>query len=145
MNVPPPLLVVEDDPEIARALRRELATYSIPTTVTRTVRETAQLADAFAVAIIDINLPDGNGLDAFEELRAGRKVHAAVFFSASKDAADLSRARRLGKFVSKSEGVPAAVQAALSLGTVRPPQSGTRPSSPDLFPTEEHQTGTNKA
>ncbi len=133
MSLPPPVLVVEDDPVIARALRRELSLYSVPSTVASTVRQAALLDRAFAVAIVDINLPDGNGLELFEDLVKRRIVGSGVFFSASADKADLERARQLGKLVSKSSGVTAAVRAALALTTIAPPASHTRPaSSPEL-------------
>jgi len=94
----------------------------------------------YDVAIVDINLPDGSGLDLFVDLQNAGRVERGIFFSATTQPEEILRARNLGRFVPKSDGAQAVVRLALALRrTTTAPRSGTRPSSPDLF---EEITGT---
>ena len=66
----------------------------------------AEAADGeFALAIIDIELPDGDGVGLAERLLASGVTQAVVFFTASRDAKSLARAERAGVVVDKSEGI----------------------------------------
>ncbi len=132
MPLPPPLLVVEDDPTIARAIKRELKAHGFECILAQSAEE-ARGGSYSGLAIVDINLPDGNGLDLFEELNADGHVMSAVFFSATQNLEECERAQRLGKFVPKSSGVHMAVATALQLlRTSTPPRSATRPSNPQV-------------
>ncbi|MBX3467090.1 MAG: sigma-54-dependent Fis family transcriptional regulator [Planctomycetes bacterium] len=75
----PPILVVEDDPEVGRLLSRELARYGRPVHVA-TDLEAAREAlgrQAPAAVLLDARLPDGDGLDLLGEIRA-RDLHLRV-------------------------------------------------------------------
>lgn len=90
----------------------------------------ASIGRSFRIAIVDINLPDGNGLDLYEEMKAKDLVTQGVFFSATDSEQERLRAQSLGHFVSKTKGVVAAVDAALQLArTSVVPRSTTRPAS----------------
>lgn len=55
-------------------------------------------------AVLDIDLPDGNGLSLAKQL-LGRCTSAVVFFSGSADGEVRQRAAELGYFVPKSAGL----------------------------------------
>jgi DNA-binding response OmpR family regulator len=90
------VLLVEDDPELARTVERSLAHYGHRTVIAGSVAVAEALTDSFDCGILDIDLPDGNGV---------RLADAAVFFSASNDAQILEEARELGMFVAKTAGM----------------------------------------
>lgn len=105
----PKVLVIEDDPVVARALRRALGTKSIDCDVAATVAEVRKAAGNYQIAVVDVNLPDGNGIDLYDELRASSRVCSGIFFTATENEADRARASISGTLISKSEGVHAAV------------------------------------
>ncbi len=98
------LLVVEDDVTVARALFRTLARHGFAVDVARSCSAARTLTQFFDFAILDLDLPDGNGVDLARELIASSRVPSVVFFSGSRDAALLARARRVGAVVMKSSG-----------------------------------------
>ena len=59
---------------------------------------------AFDLAVLDIDLPDGNGVDLAEELFAGRRAKRVVFFTATRERSLLERAVEYGRVVDKSLG-----------------------------------------
>src|SRR3954466_12259138 len=99
------VLLVEDDPELARTVERSLAHYGHRTVIASSVGATEELTESFDCGILDIDLPDGSGVRLAESLLDGGQVGAVVFFSASTDNEVLAEARALGIFVSKTAGV----------------------------------------
>ncbi|HKO92668.1 MAG TPA: response regulator [Polyangiaceae bacterium] len=99
------VLLVEDDPELARTVERSLAYYGHRTVIAGSVAAAAALADNFDCGILDIDLPDGSGVQLAESLLDRGQIGAVVFFSASSDAAVVDGARELGTFVAKTAGV----------------------------------------
>lgn len=67
----------------------------------------------YKVAIVDVNLPDGNGIDLYVALRAAQRIAFCVFFTATENKHEKARAAQLGKVIAKSEGVQAAVSVAV--------------------------------
>lgn len=63
------VLIVEDDPGIARSLDRGLARAGYLTEVVGTVAESLA-ADSYDVVLLDLGLPDGDGIDLCGRLRA---------------------------------------------------------------------------
>jgi len=59
---------------------------------------------AFDLAVLDIDLPDGNGVDLAEALFAGRRAKSIVFFTATRERSLLERAVEYGRVVDKSLG-----------------------------------------
>ena len=70
------LLLVEDDDALGRGIRLALEGGGLRVTVCRTLAEGRRALEdgAFDLLILDVNLPDGNGLDF---LRTLRRDHAA--------------------------------------------------------------------
>jgi DNA-binding response OmpR family regulator len=99
------VLLVEDDPELARTVERSLAHYGHRTVIAGTVAATEALSDSYDCGILDIDLPDGSGVRLAETLLDSGQIGAAVFFSASTDPDTLAEAREIGLFVAKTAGV----------------------------------------
>jgi len=66
---PPRVLIVEDDPREAEALARLLAGHGAVVAVAPTVREARRLRDGADVVLLDLGLPDGDGLELLPALR----------------------------------------------------------------------------
>lgn len=127
MPTPLTLLVVEDDPAVTRAITRLLRDQGVEFCAVDSVAAALDAQVQNAIAIIDLDLPDGSGLALFEELRARGAVTSVVFFSATADVQQIARARVLGAFVAKQAGAAAAVKTALSLRYAASSVSGQRP------------------
>lgn len=79
------ILVVDDDPLVCKGLKfnLELAGYKVATTSTaHTALELSQ-RNIFDAAILDIGLPDDNGLDLCKELKAQRDL-PVIFLTARR-------------------------------------------------------------
>lgn len=98
------VLLVEDDPELARTVERVLARYGHLTTTAASVAAAEGLVGSFDCGILDIDLPDGNGVHLAERMLDGGQVGAVVFYSASTDPDVIAEACELGPFVAKAEG-----------------------------------------
>jgi len=109
------ILLVEDEPANRALIRAILGRSREPALLGHVVHEAASVAEARAilgaspidVALLDVRLPDGNGLDLAAEIRASR--HAAtriVIVSASVLPAERSRAVESGAdaFIGKPFG-----------------------------------------
>ena len=97
-------LVVEDFPPmatlLAMAIRRE------GHTVTRVGSVSAALGGegVFDHAVLDVDLPDGNGIELAQCLLDVGRVNSVVFFTASRDPDLLAKAATLGLIVDKTAG-----------------------------------------
>lgn len=98
------ILLVEDDPELARTVERVLARYGHVTSTVASVGAAEALLGTFDCGILDIDLPDGNGVGLAERLLDRGQLGAVVFFSASSDADTIADACELGPFVAKAAG-----------------------------------------
>lgn len=98
------VVLVEDDPELARTVERVLARYGHVTRVASNVASAEALTDTFDCGVLDIDLPDGNGVELAARMLDAGQVGVVVFFSASTDPNVIALARELGPFVSKAEG-----------------------------------------
>jgi DNA-binding response OmpR family regulator len=136
-SLPPRLLVVEDDVTVARALSRTLARVGYSVALARSCAAARSLAQSFDLAILDLDLPDGNGADLARALISEGKVPSVLFFTGSSDTSLLARARGLGSVVMKSLGTSPilawlsanAVSAADAANASEAPQSGTAPNA----------------
>ncbi len=122
------LLVVEDDVTLARALSRTLARRGFSVAVARSCTAARSLTQSFDLAILDLDLPDGNGVDLARQLLDSAKVPGVMFFTGSTDLALLARARRLGPLVMKSTGSEELLTLLSSSESADPPESRTNPS-----------------
>jgi ActR/RegA family two-component response regulator len=108
----PAILVVDDDRVVARSLTRALVREGYQVATCHSATEASGLqADGFAAAVIDLHLPDGDGLCLAEELLGGGRVGAVIYYSGSTDRAELASASRNGRFVSKHRGAEAVLDA----------------------------------
>lgn len=121
------LLVVEDDVTVARALSRTLARRGYSVAICRSCTAARTLAQIFDFAVLDLDLPDGNGVELARELMASGKVPSVLFFTGCSDITLLARARRIGKVVMKVEGTSPVLAfiASLTAEPADPPQSQT--------------------
>src|SRR6185437_1871179 len=65
------ILLVEDDPLISKSLRMSLPYKGFEVSVSGTVREGMEnfRSKRFDLVLLDVNLPDGNGMDLCHEIR----------------------------------------------------------------------------
>jgi DNA-binding response OmpR family regulator len=115
------VLLVEDDPEMARTLERVLARYGHRTTLVRSAAEADALGQVHDCGLFDIDLPDGSGVELAERLLDRGELTTVVFFSACTDAEVLEHASRIGSFVSKASGTRA-LEVALAAAASRAAQ-----------------------
>ena len=82
-------LVVEDEPKVAEALRRGLRNEGFEVSLSNTVEGALlQLADeAFDVILLDLMLPDGDGVDLLTTLRS-RHVETPVLVLTARDSVE---------------------------------------------------------
>ncbi|NGY60513.1 response regulator transcription factor [Lentzea sp. NEAU-D13] len=99
------VLLVEDDEPIAESLTRGLSRYGFEVRWVRTGEE-ALAADDFVLALVDLGLPDMDGLDVCRELRARGDVPIIVI-SARSDEVDRVVGLEIGAddYITKPFGV----------------------------------------
>jgi DNA-binding response OmpR family regulator len=98
------VVLVEDDPELARTVERVLSRYGHRTVIASSVAAAAALKDNFDCGILDIDLPDGSGVALARRLLDSGQVGVVVFYSASTDTDVIAEAGELGPFVPKAAG-----------------------------------------
>ncbi|MET8758884.1 response regulator transcription factor [Lentzea sp. NPDC004782] len=100
------VLLVEDDEPIAESLTRGLERYGYEVRWVRTGSEALGTADDFALVLVDLGLPDVDGLDVCRELRARGDVPIIVI-SARSDEVDRVVGLEIGAddYVTKPFGV----------------------------------------
>jgi DNA-binding response OmpR family regulator len=82
-------LVIEDEPKVADALRRGLQREAMEVSLAHTVEEALLHVDqdVFDVILLDLMLPDGDGLDLLSTLRS-RHIQTPVLVLTARDAVD---------------------------------------------------------
>ena len=80
------ILIAEDDTLLNRTLRYNLASDGYNVTSAYHYKDAVQhlKENEFDIALLDINLPDGNGLDLCEEIQ-GRGQHTYIIFITAND------------------------------------------------------------
>jgi DNA-binding NarL/FixJ family response regulator len=92
-------LIVEDDALVSRALVRNLGGAERVAAVAASVKEATKLAAALAEvtgAIVDINLPDGNGFEVVSLLRSSRPGLPILVMTGNFDPELANRCQALG-------------------------------------------------
>lgn len=97
------VLIVEDYRPLASAIRMAISHEGHAGIQCHSVREALQ-QDYCECAVLDLELPDGNGVDLAEQLLSEYRVGSVVFFTACHDGQLLARAAGLGVVVPKSGG-----------------------------------------
>jgi len=121
------VLVVEDDPGVLKALRRKLTQAGHAVSTATNCEAGRALTAQFDLAILDLELPDGSGVELAEELLARSQAVQVVFYTGAADRLLLARAGRLGLIVNKNQSVEDMLQIAYQ--ALNPPVS------------ERHETG----
>jgi DNA-binding response OmpR family regulator len=102
VSTPPEILLVEDEPVTARVLGRLLRNAGYAVTWAVSCAAARRIDRQFAVAVLDIDLGDGDGVSLAEELFATRRVARVIFHTGTLDAERHGRACRIGIVVGKS-------------------------------------------
>jgi len=91
----PPALIIEDDPSLSRAYQRVLVDLGYRVEIANSVADARLQVRNFAPALIlvDIELPDGNGLDLMDELRNSTKERFIVISGNSSQVAAIKSIR----------------------------------------------------
>jgi len=92
------ILLVEDDPNIGRLVSRLLSSRGHTVTLAVTMAEATERLEGgdFQLLILDINLPDGNGLDLCKAARNRGSEVPVVFLTARQEEEVAVRAFSLG-------------------------------------------------
>ena len=94
------LLIIEDEALLGAEIKRHFQRSGWHVVVAPTLREAEHLLlrsrIAPLVVLSDMNLPDGNGLDLLEKVRAAGESGEWVFLTGYGEPADAERAQRLG-------------------------------------------------
>ncbi len=94
----PTVLVVEDEPLLARNIIRYLSSRGARALHAGSTSQARRCLDSTVVdsLLLDVNLPDGDGLAFYESVRANHRPMSVALVSADCSAGQVTRARRLG-------------------------------------------------
>lgn len=122
----PTVLIVDDNEKVLLAERRHLlaAGYDVHSAATVAQAREAAAERRFDAVLLDLNLPDGNGLDYVEELRQANRAMAIVVITGQDDISVVVEAMRRGadNFLAKPvdmEALQVFLSKALEIGTMR--------------------------
>lgn len=135
MLEPEPLLHVEDDAVVSRALKRRLREAGYRLVSVGSCREARAVKDAYRMGVFDIDLPDGDSIALASTLRSSGIVREVVFYTATTNPDAVARALRVGTIVLKSDGVEAllsVLKQPRSRSDYPPPRSDVNPRSVDV-------------
>lgn len=139
---PARLLLLEDDPAIAHTVAYALGRESYVVDhvlLVREARERLLAATPPDLALLDVGLPDGNGMDLLRELRQSGVVLPMLLLTARSDETDRVLGLELGAddYIAKPfspRELVARVRALLRRARLSPPS----PATPSLFAWDEH-------
>lgn len=96
MEQPIRILIVEDDPNIAKMIAATLAIGGYDSAICANGREAVEraAAEAFDVMLLDVMLPDMDGFTVIQHIRSDRLP--VIFLTAMQDVADKVRGLKLG-------------------------------------------------
>ncbi len=97
-------LVVEDFPPMATLLATALRREGHAVARAGSIADALSINESFDHAVLDVDLPDGNGVQLATLLLGEHRVDSVVFFTASRDLHMLTKASRLGLVVDKAAG-----------------------------------------
>jgi DNA-binding response OmpR family regulator len=103
------VLLVEDDTQIQKSLKMNLSLSGYEVNTAETVAEAMAWIGKknFDLYLLDVNLPDGNGLDLCHEIRAKSIESPVLFLSARTDEETVVKAMNIGAedYIRKPFGV----------------------------------------
>jgi CheY-like chemotaxis protein len=105
----PRVLVVDDEPRIQRFLRPalEASDFEVETTDTAALAKRMAATRSPALIVLDLGLPDGDGKDVIQELRAFSEVPIIVLSARDQETEKLLHWMRLPTTISKSPSASA--------------------------------------
>lgn len=109
------LLVVEDFRPLAAAIAVVLRREGHEVVQCHLAEEVLSNNDVYDHSILDVDLPDGNGVRLAQELMTTRRTKSVVFFTASREREVLATASCVGLVVNKSAGCERLVAAVRQL------------------------------
>jgi CheY-like chemotaxis protein len=118
----PTILILEDDGVLRKQLSRYLGRHGFAVTATASIREfRASLASSrFAAVLLDLSLPDGDGVEAWAGCRTEHPEATALLMTAQAGPEVSERAGRAG--IAAVLDKPLCVSALLGLlGSASPP------------------------
>ncbi|KEA63145.1 Transcriptional regulatory protein CitB, DpiA [Marinobacterium lacunae] len=102
MSTPLGIVIAEDDPQIAEIQRRFVERVSgfEVRAIAHTTRDARELIEVLRpnLVMLDIQFPDGSGLELLRELRAARQPTDVILITAAKEVDSLTEALRCGVF-----------------------------------------------
>jgi DNA-binding NtrC family response regulator len=105
MPVPEKILIVDDEPFIRMILNKALMSWNYETFEAGTVAEAVKIFNELepAVVLLDIDLPDGSGLDVLKKIKEQKSETIAIMVTGSVDVPNTIAALRGGAhdFISK--------------------------------------------
>lgn len=107
------VLLIEDDPVIARAVQRQLRQSGFDVSRACRAGEVVALHQSFALGVFDIHLPESNGVELARMCLAQGIVRTVLFYSAADAGRLRTMAEGMGEFIEKQAGVSALVQRVL--------------------------------
>jgi DNA-binding response OmpR family regulator len=103
------VLLIEDDPAIARSLKMGLPYQGFQVTVCETLAQARMSirTQAFEIILLDLNLPDGDGLEICREIRKSHPLLPIIMVTAKTDETSAVQGIREGAddYVRKPFGV----------------------------------------
>lgn len=92
------ILIVEDEPKVSRFVERELVEQGLGVTLAATRAEARAMlaADSYDAVILDLGLPDGDGLDLLREWRGEGRETPVLILSARDAVSDRIQGLNLG-------------------------------------------------
>jgi CheY-like chemotaxis protein len=99
------ILVVEDYPPLAKVIAIGLGRRGHQVERVGSVQRALELIEGFDLAVVDIDLPDGDGVELAEQMIEDGRVGRVIFFSATREMELLVRALRVGPLLDKDRGV----------------------------------------
>lgn len=99
------ILVVEDYPPLATVIAISLKRLGHEVVRVGSVQRARRVEGPFEAAVLDVDLPDGSGIDLARTLLDSELVQSAIFFTATRDAEARAAALRVGPVVDKTIGV----------------------------------------
>ncbi|HLJ51055.1 MAG TPA: sigma-54 dependent transcriptional regulator [Bryobacteraceae bacterium] len=92
------ILILDDEPNICRSLQMILENSGYAVTLARSIGEARLLAERADALLLDVRLPDGNGIDLLRQLRDAEISAPAIMISGHGTIADAVEATRVGAF-----------------------------------------------
>ncbi len=105
-------LIVDDDPVVGRSIGRRMLREGYTISLAQTCRGARAAGPGFQVAVLDLDLPDGSGVDLAAELLRLGAVRGVVFYTGSLDGAVRDRALGFGPLVDKTSDLEHVIRAA---------------------------------